>query len=208
MTFSSSTVLQVYWAWMCSRFFKMLFNVSSLFSTGVALCTFAVRMVSVSWVPPYYIYRERSFYSFFWMQFFFEAVFFSERSFFWIQFLWIQFLWIQIFLQLFFSIAARYVFRSYMSLAASVVMGAGSALRRCLYAIHGCFLNPKRLFLNPRRFFANPKGCFLTPEGCFATQEAVSQIKMVDLQTSNGCYANPFITRSAICSGVMLLRHA
>ena len=161
-------------------------------------------------VPPYYIYRERSFYSFFWMQFFFEAVFFSERSFF-----WIQFLWIQIFLQLFFSIAARYVFRSYMSLAASVVMGAGSAFRRCLYAIHGCFLNPKRLFLNPRRFFTKPKGCFLTPEGCFATQKAVSQpqkavlqTKMVDLQTSNGCYANPFITRSAICSGVMLLRHA
>lgn len=134
--------------------------------------------------------------------------FFSERSFFWIQFLWIQFLWIQIFLQLFFSIAARYVFRSYMSWAASVVMGAGSAFRRCLYAIHGCFLNPKRLFLNPRRFFATPKGCFATPEGCFATQEAVLQIKMVDLQTSKGCYANPFITRSAICSGVMLLRHA
>ena len=104
--------------------------------------------------------------------------------------------------------AARYVFRSYMSLAASVVMGAGSAFRRCLYAIHGCFLNPKRLFLNPRRFFATPKGCFATPKGCFATQEAVLQIKMVDLQTSNGCYANPFITRSAICSGVMLLRHA
>ena len=141
------------------------------------------------------------------MQFFFEAVFFfltqfllntvflntvsSEYSFSEYRF----------FCSFSFFRAARYVFRSYMSLAASVVMGAGSAFRRCLYAIHGCFLNPKRLFLNPRRFFA-------TPKGCFATQEAVLQIKMVDLQTSNGCYANPFITRSAICSGVMLLRHA
>lgn len=194
----------------------MLFNVSSLFSTGVALYTFAVRMVFVSWGFHLIIYRERSFSSFFWMQFFFEAVFFfSERSFFWIQFLWIQFLWIQIFLQFFFFRAARYVFRSYMSLAASVVMGAGSAFRRCLYAIHGCFLNLKRLFLNPRRFFTKPKGCFLTPEVFLQPQKAVSQpqkavlqIKMVDLQTSNGCYANPFITRSAICSGVMLLRHA
>ena len=212
MTFSSSTVLQVYWAWMCSRFFKMLFNVFCLFSTGVALYTFAVRMVSVSWVPPYYIYIGNAAFILFFSEcsFSLKQSFFSERSFF-----WIQFLWIQIFLQLFFSIAARYVFRSYMSLAASVVMGAGSALRRCLYAIHGCFLNPKRLFLNPRRFFTKPKGCFLTPEGCFATQKAVSQskkavlqTKMVDLQTSKGCYANPFITRSAICSGVMLLRHA
>lgn len=187
----------------------MLFNVSSLFSTGVALYTFAVRMVFVSWGFHLIIYRERSFYSFFWMQFFFEAVFF-----FWTQFFLntvfseYSFSEYRCFLQFFFFRAARYVFRSYMSLAASVVMGAGSAFRRCLYEIHGCFLNPKRLFLNPRRFFTKPKGCFLTPEGFLQPQKAVLQTKMVDLQTSNGCYANPFITRSAICSGVMLLRHA
>lgn len=189
----------------------MLFNVSSLFSTGVALYTFAVRMVFVSWGFHLIIYiGNAAFILFSECSFSLKQSFFSERSFF-----WIQFLWIQIFLQLFFSIAARYVFRSYMSWAASVVMGAGSAFRRCLYAIHGCFLNPKRLFLNPRRFFTKPKGCFLTPEGflqpqkaVLQPQKAVSQIKMVDLQTSNGCYANPFITRSAICSGVMLLRHA
>lgn len=186
----------------------MLFNVSSLFSTGVALYTFAVRMVSVSWVPPYYIYiGNAAFILFFlnavflWSSLFFLNAVSSEYSFSEYSFFWIQFSEYRFFCSFSFFRAARYVFRSYMSLAASVVMGAGSALRRCLYEIHGCFLNPKRLFLNPRRFFA-------TPEGCFATQTAVLQIKMVDLQTSKGCYANPFITRSAICSGVMLLRHA
>lgn len=204
MTFSSSTVLQVYWAWMCSRFFKMLFNVSSLFSTGVALYTFAVRMVFVSWGFHLIIYiGNAAFILFSECSFSLKQSFFSERSFF-----WIQFLWIQIFLQFFFFRAARYVFRSYMSWAASVVMGAGSAFRRCLYAIHGCFLNPKRLFLNPRRFFTKPEGCFATQKAVSQPQKAVLQIKMVDLQTSNGCYANPSITRSAICSGVMLLRQA
>ena len=63
-------------------------------------------------VPPYYIYKNAAF------------LLFSEYSFSEYRF----------FLQFFFFRAARYVFRSYMSLAASVVMGAGSgfsALSKC-----------------------------------------------------------------------------